>query len=198
MIQTNTLLNQVSAGLDFGENWYRRANSGCSEIADILGVSLNHFVFSAAVFSPRVHILRSIKMAIQFCLNPERRPISSLSLSYSLARKYASGGQLAGKKTEAFRRSIMSSGLCGSLCLDVWSCRGLRVEQSKVYNVSIFPRVERLFHRVSQSTGLCLPQLQACQWYASMVEHGRNVNGFDLITPELLEYAKLSKMGELS
>ena len=151
-----------------------------------LGVTTEKFIYAAAVFSPRVQVSRSIRLAVAWCKNPDAKPDGCLTMVYETAMKYRDTMQLNGPKTENFRRSIASRGMDDSLCLDVWACRALNVDQSKVYNKNRYDSVRRLFVRASKSTGLTLPQLQASQWYYAMTTNGRNPSGFDLISETVL------------
>jgi len=187
MITLKTLLKQVDDGRSFGLNWYARAYVDCDTMADKLNVSTELFVYAAAVFSPRVQVSRSINMAIEWLKDPEIKPAGCMANVYNTAMKYRDTLQLNGPKTENFRRSILSAGMDDSLCIDVWACRALGVEQSKAYNVGQYAKIRRLFNRASVKTGLTLPQLQACQWYSSMVKAGRNPNGVNLISQSQLE-----------
>lgn len=171
MINNKTFKMQVRNGLDFGTDWYQRANQNVVCLAKSVGVSPADMALALAAFSPRVHVSRSIKMAIEFFENDRQQPAGSMAMVYKTCLVGLENGFLKGPKTENFRRALMLDG--SALVLDVWTCRGLRVDPAKAYQKRFLSRIESRFENASQAFGLSTAQVQSCQWVGVMRANNR-------------------------
>ena len=169
MIIAKTLLKQIEAGLDHAD-WYIHANRRLSDVAYSLDTTPEKLALVLAALSPRVQVARSVRMSFHFLKTGECHPSTMQGVRTSLFNGLKNG-RLTGPKTENFRRAILGDG--DALTLDVWTCRGLNVDQKKAYQKSVFPAVERLFKRASRATGLSVAQCQAAQWAGTMRTYGR-------------------------
>ena len=171
MINTKTLKMQCQLGFEHGVDWYARANRTLIELAELCQVSNSEMAILLAGYSPRVSVLRSVKLAIEYTQTGQR-PAGSMRSVHKSTMLGLERGFLNGPKTENFRQALLGVG--DALVLDVWACRGLAVDQSKAYQKRFFPRIRRRFESVAESFGISVAQTQACQWSGVMKAHGRN------------------------
>ena len=133
-------------------------------MATRLGVEPELFIYALAVFSPRVSVSRAARMAVEFCKNPQQRPHGCMNSVYKTALRYIDTMELNGKKTENFRRSILAAGKSDALCLDIWMAKLFNVEQSKLYNKSVYPKIRRTMQRTANKLNLSMSECQAAVW----------------------------------
>ena len=156
-----------------GHRWYRDGYNDAVTVANRLGVDVDLFIYALAVFSPRVSVSRAARLAVEFCKNPQKRPDGCMNSVYKTALKYIETLELNGPKTESFRRSIASAGKADCLCLDTWMSKVFGVEQSKLYNKAVYPKIEKTMKRAANKLGLSMAECQAAVWcgYVDHVGH---------------------------
>jgi len=169
-----------------GHHWYRDGYNDAVIVANRLGVDVELFAYSLAVFSPRVAVSRSCRLAVEFCKNPQAKPVGCMGSVYKTALKWLKRGKLNGPKTEAFRRSIASAGKTDALCLDVHMANIFGVEQKDLYKKSVFPAIEANMKSTALALGLSMAECQAAVWCGHMIASGLSNEKRRLIPDDVL------------
>lgn len=169
-INEKRLVDLCYRGVDFGRDWYARANKQLQTIADEFNTSIDTVAMLASGYSVRTSVLRSIKFTI-WHLRHGTRPPGSMAMVYDLSIAGLNRGYHNGPKIEAFRRCLL--GCSDSLVLDTWIAKAINVPQSKLYQKSVYPTILGAFQSVSDNAGLSIAECQACIWVGIMRENNR-------------------------
>ena len=114
------LMTATLAQMEAAATWYAEAQEVAEDVAEILGVSLEHGAAIVSAFSPRERWSTNIAKAYAFA---NGKPVTGLSNNLKMANDAKANGfdALKGLKTNAFARAI--AGDNNAVVIDVWMCR---------------------------------------------------------------------------
>lgn len=114
------ILTATLAQMEAASVWYLEAQEVAEDVAEILGVSLEHGASIVSAFSPRERWASNVAKAYAFA---NGKPVKGLSNNLRMAEAAVSQGfsALKGMKTNAFARAI--AGDTNAVVIDVWMMR---------------------------------------------------------------------------
>jgi len=190
------IFNLAMVGIDNGcQDWYQTGLSDVHAMAAVHGGTIEDWAFLLSVYSPRVSVSRAARLSLMHFRNPDVRPSGSMAAVYRTAVKYRGRGFLNGKKTENFRRAILSGGFSDDLVLDIHMANALEVEQSALYRKWLYQPIEDLFYDVRSMLNdvgieLTIAQLQASVWGGQVLASGGNLDVRGLVPADVLKGEK--------
>lgn len=120
-----SLVMQATLGqVEAASVWYFEAQEVAEDVAENLGVSLEHGASIVAAFSPRERWASNVQKALAFSMD---KPVTGLSNNLKMAWSslYDGFDALNGQKTNAFARAI--AGDSDAIVIDVWMCKAANV-----------------------------------------------------------------------
>ena len=179
-------------GYDNGcHDWYFEGLQEVKALANSRGGTIEDWAFLLSVYSPRVSVSRAARLALQHFQNPNVKPSGAMEKIYQTAIKYRDRGFMNGKKTEAFRKAILSGGGCNSLVLDVHMAKALEVDQSAMYRVWLYEHIEATIldvqsRLIDDGIELTVSQLQAAIWGGQLLSIGWDISKRALVPSDVL------------
>ena len=168
----DTLEKLALAGAD-GAGWYDYAHGQVRAGAALLGVAPRRLADLLAVFSPRVTVKRSIRLAVTYARTGEV-PYGVLQPTRLALDVYERTGRIRGPKTEPFARAL--TGDADAVTLDVWMAKAFGVDQSLFSAKGIHDRCRRRVESTARRLGWTPAEVQAAVWTATVRRSGRKVN----------------------
>jgi hypothetical protein len=155
LIMTATL-----AQMEAASTWYLEAQEVAEDVAEILGVSLEHGASIVSAFSPRERWASNIAKAYAFA---NGKPVSGLSNNLRMAEAAVSQGfsALKGLKTNAFARAI--AGDTDAVVIDVWMMRAAGMDTDSP-NKTQYALLSEAVASVASQFGITPRTAQALIW----------------------------------
>lgn len=181
MQSIDTLTRYACAGID-GRNWYRVATAGIDYVASAEGWDFDEFCGVLATSSPRVSVLRNIRLALHFMHFRNLRVIPMRGIRTSVQR-FLDGKGIAGQKTNAFYHNL--AGHYDHVTLDVWMAYAFDIEQSDFNKLATREECTRRVVRVARRLRIAPAEAQAAIWTGYRRGRGFNDSPFDIVSEYL-------------
>jgi hypothetical protein len=159
--------------------WYTEGVPALQAMAEGLGVDFQLLCDVVAITSPRVHVVRNIRIARDYLTRrAELATLDGASIARALGTipstgvalaHYEKTGRIRGPKTRAFSDAIQ--GDPNALVLDVWMSRALGVPQEKLFTKAVHSKAVARVGRVSGLTGWTIAETQAAIWAGAIARH---------------------------
>lgn len=155
LIMTATLAQCEAASV-----WYHEAQEVAEDVAENLGVSLEHGAAIVSAFSPRERWASNVAKALAFSMG---KPVAGLSNNLRMAEsaKVMGFDALKGLKTNAFARAI--AGDTDAVVIDVWMCRAANLDTDSP-NVGQYRMLTNAVREVAAEFGITPRTAQALIW----------------------------------
>jgi hypothetical protein len=145
--------------------WYVEGVPALQAMADGLGVDFQLLCDVVAITSPRVHVVRNIRIARDYLT----RRAELATLDGAALAHYERTGRIRGPKTRAFSDAIQ--GDPDALVLDVWMSRALGVPQSRLFTKAVHGKASARVGRVARRLGWTVAETQAAIWAGAIARH---------------------------
>jgi len=154
------LMTATLAQMEAASTWYLEAQEVAEDVAEILGVSLEHGAAIVSAFSPRERWSTNIAKAYAFA---NGKPVTGLSNNLRMAEAAVSQGfsALKGLKTNAFARAI--AGDSDAVVIDVWMMRAAQMPTDSP-NKSQYREISDAVRIVADEFGITPRTAQALIW----------------------------------
>lgn len=162
--------------------WYRHAERQLDRAAICLGVDKQRLADLLSIFSPRVHVRRSIRLTIAYLQTGKLLPEVLASTRLALAH-YEQTGNVRGVKTGPFARAIY--GDSSAIVLDVWMSRALGIRQKQFERKPVHYEASRRVAKAAQRLGWAPAEAQAAIWATAVRQAGRTPTPFVLVDDTL-------------
>ena len=140
--------------------WYYEAQEVAEDVAELMGISLEHGAAIVSAFSPRERWSSNVAKAYAFA---NGKPVSGLQNNLRMAEAAVVQGfdALKGLKTNAFARAI--AGDTDAVVIDVWMCRAAGLPTDSP-NKGQYREVSEAVRIVAAEFGLTPRTAQALIW----------------------------------
>jgi hypothetical protein len=154
------IMTATLAQMEAASTWYLEAQEVAEDVAEILGVSLEHGASIVSAFSPRERWASNVAKAYAFA---NGKPVSGLSNNLRMAEAAVSQGfsALKGLKTNAFARAI--AGDTDAVVIDVWMMRAAQMPTDSP-NKSQYREVSEATREIAGEFGITPRTAQALIW----------------------------------
>ena len=168
-------------GIDHAD-WYDCALQQVTLASATLHTSPSRLAALLALFSPRVPVRRSIRLALHYVHTGQftadtMRPVQQAVLHWEQT------GQIRGPKTSAFCRAIL--GDTDAIVLDVWMSVAFGVDQGRFTRAGVRRYWERQVRIVAERIGRTPRDAQAAIWAGIVRQHRRSVGQLTLVEQTL-------------
>lgn len=157
--------------------WYTRAKADIEHVCKQKGWDFNRFVDVLAITSPRVAVVRNIRVAMYY-MDTEKYLSGTIRTTRAAMEHYEEVGEIRGLKTSAFARAL--KGDLEAIVLDTWMSEAFEIEQGRFRNKAVRKECEQRVRRAARTCNLRPAELQAASWAAIVRRHGRNTPSFDV------------------
>lgn len=185
MTSVSRLCDMADAGAD-GRLWYAHAADQVRLGADRLGIEAGRFADLLALFSPRVSVRRSIRMAVHYATTGQYAHDVMQSVRTAVAH-YEATGAIRGPKTGPFARALR--GDITAIVLDVWMSRALGVPQKDLERVGIHAEGTLRVRSAGLELGWPPAAAQAAIWHTVIRRAGRRPAAFTIVDDTLFGQA---------
>jgi hypothetical protein len=175
------LIALASDGID-GYNWYSEAAAQINFVCRIEGWDSDDFAGVLATSSPRVSVIRNIRLALHVLHFEDLRVIPMRGIRSSVKR-WRDHGEIVGPKTNAFYHNL--SGRLDHVTLDVWMAHALCVDQKDFNRKATHRTACELITRVGTIIGIKPAEAQAAIWMGQRSRDGRNHSPFSVLSEYL-------------
>jgi hypothetical protein len=159
--------------------WYVEGVPALQAMADGLGVDFQLLCDVVAITSPRVHVVRNIRIARDYLSRRAElatldgaaiaRALGTIPSTGAALAHYERTGRIRGPKTRAFSDAIQ--GDPDALVLDVWMSRALGVPQSRLFTKDVHGKAVARVGRVARRLGWTVAETQAAIWAGAIARH---------------------------
>jgi len=139
IIDIDTIENYLVAGIE-NKGWYQSSNDSAVRFCNRYGLDLTTFLSVTAILSPRVQVVRNIRLARQWCLE-NKNPKSIMSQRVRALEAYHKSGIVTGEKVKAFRESLLL--VDGACCIDIHMSRAFGYQGGELMRNTLFFKGER-------------------------------------------------------
>lgn len=169
---SETRLEQMAlAAPTLAFSWYTRAWADILWASNLRSWDPARVADLLAIFSPRVSVTRSAKMAVHYLHTGTVLRPCIRSVRTALAH-YENTGEIRGPKTSAFSRALR--GDTSAIVLDVWMARALGVPDAAVSRKRIATEAAERISRVGATIGHPPRDTQSAIWHTTILSHSRN------------------------
>lgn len=171
MRSVKTLVGYALDGVD-SRDWYDFASAQVDAASKRYNVDRYRMAALLALFSPRVHVKKSVMLAISY-IETGRIPAMTLrSVAASIAH-YELTGEIRGQKVLAFYQALL--GDPNAIVLDTWMAKAFGIDERKDrWEYEYIAREgRRRIRKAARVLGWTPAQTQAAIWRGVMKEHGR-------------------------
>jgi len=165
-----------------GKGWYAEAFGQIEQASDLLGVTPDMLAGYLAVYSPRVSVKRSIRMAYHRIRTGEHAHDTMRSVRTAVEHWEATG-EIRGPKTGAFYAALLGDG--SAVVLDVWMAKVLGIPQEMLGRVRVYRKGEDRIRAVAAVVDWTPAETQAALWVEAVKAAGRNPGQIRLVTDTL-------------
>ena len=160
MATIDTLTRYACAGID-GRNWYRDATAGIGYVADQEKWDADEFAGVLATTSPRVSVLRNIRLSLHFMHNRNLRVVPMRGIRRSV-QHFLDCREIRGQKTRSFYHNLM--GCPDHVTLDVWMAYALGIDQTDFNTVASRAKATDRVVTVARKMSVTPAEAQAMIW----------------------------------
>lgn len=154
-----------------GRYWYQHAEDQIRRASDMIGVEPERFAGVLACLSPRVSVLRNVRLTLRYLQTGEHGPGVMRCVRESVAH-YEATGEIRGPKTRPFAYAVL--GDPDAVVLDVWMAKALGVPQARLSSKRVHAKASDRVRSAARTVGYTPAQCQAAVWYAAVRRAGRN------------------------
>lgn len=172
----DTIERLAWAGRD-GRAWYQSARREIMLAAGMMGTSAKRLAALLSLFSPRVQVSRSIRLAFTYARTGTFPPGTIGSVQAAVLH-YENTGEIRGPKTGPFAAALL--GDPDAIVLDTWMAKAFRVPQQKIATKNVSTRCKRRIRKVAERLGWTPAEVQAAVWTATVRRAGRTPPPFRL------------------
>ena len=164
MITLDTLESYVAAGID-NRLWYEESHASAARWCKANNQDLTTFLSVTAILSPRVQVVRNIRLARQWMLT--RSTDGMMKQRVNALEIYHGSGKVSGTKINAFLDSLMLKP--GAVCIDIHMSRlfgyaeGELMKETKEFK-GLRAKAQRIVRRLAERHGMESYQMQAALW----------------------------------
>lgn len=157
------MVTLLKAGI-WNKDWYLRACEDIQAVSAVTGVPSVRLASILAISSPRVHVVRNIRIALNYLVDPKVRPAACMTAVYDRMVQYDSTGFIGGPKVLPFRDALL--GNPEAIVWDVWMMRALGLNYNSWADLPILlkKRAVSVLRSVSNECGLSVSAAQASIW----------------------------------
>ena len=157
---SDLMLTATMSQVEAAAIWYGEAQEVAEDVAEILGVSLEHGAAIVSAFSPRERWASNVAKAYAFA---NGKPVSGLQNNLRMAEAAVVQGfdALKGLKTNAFARAI--AGDTDAVVIDVWMMRAAGMETDSP-NKGQYLALSDAIRKVAADHGISPRTAQALIW----------------------------------
>jgi len=165
MITSEKLHSYMAAGID-NAHWYEASRDSAARWCKANDVDLNTFLSVVAILSPRVQVVRNIRLAKQWVME-DKNPSGIMGQRVRALEIFHGSGKVSGTKINAFRDSLMLKP--GAVCIDIHMSRifgfdgGELMSETKKYR-TLREKSQRIVRRLAHRYGMTSYGVQACLW----------------------------------
>ena len=168
-------------------HWYANGVPALQALADRMDISFGALCDVVAITSPRVHVRRNIRLAVEYGREIAPWPTDAhlKQTPGDIARRYGMMHGVAvsllhwhhtrairGPKTSAFAAALR--GDPSALVLDVWMSRALGVPQDRLFTGSNFAKADQRMARTARRLGWSVAETQAAVWSGAIQRHTKS------------------------
>ena len=170
MATSETLHRYMAAGIE-NAHWYEASHDSAARYCKANGLDLNTFLAVTAILSPRVQVVRNIRLARQWAMG--RNPKGIMSQRVRALEIYHGSGKVSGTKIKAFLGSLLLRD--GEVCIDTHMSsifgytKGELMSETKRYRLAR-EKAQRIIRRLAKRYGMTSYQAQACLWCGYLKE----------------------------
>lgn len=176
MRSANHLCTLANEAMDWCR-WYDHAKADIKIVCQKKGWDFDRFVDVLAITSPRVAVVRNIRVAMHY-MQTEKFLSGTIRNTRAAMKHYEATGEIRGPKTSAFARAL--KGDLDAIVLDSWMSKAFEIEQITFRNRTVKDECERRVCRAARACDLRPAELQAASWAVIVRRHGRNTPLFDV------------------
>lgn len=165
-----------------GRGWYGEALEQIGMASDMLGCTPVKLAGYLAVYSPRVSVKRSIRMAYHRIRTGEHTHDCMRGVQAAVEHWEATG-EIRGPKTRAFNAALLGDE--SAVVLDVWMARALGIPQDLLGRITVYRKGEDRIRSVASVIGWTPAETQAALWVATVEAAGRNPGQIELVRETL-------------
>lgn len=162
-----------------GRYWYAGAHRSVREYARLTDQSPRRVADMLALFSPRVNVRRSVRLAHHYLTTGEYARDTMQGVRAAVAH-YEDTGEIRGPKTAPFARALVGDG--DAIVLDVWMARAFGCDQRLLATKRVRERCESRIRRAADWLGWTPCEVQAAVWTAAVRRSGRRPYGIDIVS----------------
>ena len=161
-----------------GRKWYTDAKQQIIEAARILDVTPWYYADILSLFSPRVSVLRNIRLANHYIGVGSFHPTVMRGVKAAVLH-YEATGEIRGPKTGAFARALL--GVTDAVVLDVWMAKAFGCEQRQFTRPAVYSICEQRIRKAATILGWTPCEVQAAVWTATVRQANRNPAQFVIV-----------------
>jgi hypothetical protein len=144
----------------------------------MLSISPGRLADLLSVFSPRLQVLRSIRLTLEY-IETGIVPSGVMRGTRAALEHYESTGEIRGPKTGPFARALRGDE--SAIVLDVWMAKAFGIPQTKLTGKAVAARCKGRIRTVARRLGWTPAETQAAIWTAAVRRAGRTPARFRLI-----------------
>jgi len=163
-VTLETLESYMVAGMSH-RFWYEHSNAAAGTWCEDNNQDLTTFLAATAILSPRVQVIRNIRLAKQWTLT--RSPEGIMKQRVNALNAYHATGKVSGTKINAFLDSLLLKP--GAVCIDTHMSRifgfdkGELMQNTKHWS-AMREKAQRIVARLAYRYGMETYQAQAALW----------------------------------
>jgi hypothetical protein len=175
LTSTYAIVGMAMAGRT-GRDWYQFAESQVRSAAASLGIDPQRFADIIAVTSPRVQVVRNVRMAVRYVRDGDRTGMMK-TVAAALDHWHLTG-EIRGPKTSEFAKAIM--GDTDRVVLDVWMAKAFGIPQKWLDAKYVRAECARRVRDAALILGWTPAQVQAAVWTTAVRDAGREPGILDI------------------
>jgi len=181
MTSAKLLADTASSGRHY-MGWYRYASSEICEAASLLETDPHTLASYLALYSPRVQVKRSIRLACHRVQTGEHAR-GAMAHVRAAVEHWEQTGEIRGPKTRAFRDALLGDE--SAIVLDVWMARALGVDQRAFGVKSVYAQASGRVADAAGILGVPPARTQAAIWGMTISRAGLNAARMILVRDTL-------------
>ena len=174
------LSKMIESGRDF-QPWYAEAHDQIRKVCELESWDYERFADILALTSPKVAVIRNIRIAFQYCHNGEffHGVMKNIRTSVS---NYENGLGFSKRahKTKPFAEAL--KGDFDAIVLDSWMAQAYGIEQARFAIKGVRESCQRSIKRLARKFSMRYAEAQACLWAGVQRFQGVNPARFDVMS----------------